>query len=205
MSDRYTNIKNNTSNIIFNNKALAQSFFYSQLSAYKKCIELLKTFGQLIHDLGSKQFSIHDNESRVREIINKSIVILYSNLLSTLTVSIRSKQLFNLSSTNVTVPGYIININLQTNEIKQNLSYKINSIRLQLNEENQMNMIKWVQNDDKNLPEMISIIGKKEDLDLQSTINIYKETINLSIDKLKVYELYFINLMNSFNDVLNVN
>ena len=203
MSDHCTNIKNNTTRIIFNNKALAQSFFYSQLSAYKKCIELLKTFGQLIQDLGEKQFSIHDNESRVREIINKSIVILYSNLLSTLTVSIRSKQLFNISLTSETEPGYIININIQNNDTNQKLSYKINSIRLQINEENDMNMIKWIQNDDNDLPEMISIIGKKEDSDLQSTISTYRETINLTIDKLKVYELSFINLMNNFNDVLS--
>lgn len=192
------NIHNNTNIVTFNSKELALSFFQLQLSAYKKCIELLKTFGTLLEDLSTRTFSIHDNESRVREIINNSVSVLYSNLLTTLTTVIRSKQLFNLSITSTTNPGYTVNVNIKSDDIKQNLSYKINSIRLQINTSTSMNMIKWVQNDSCNIPEMVSLIGHKGDLSLEKTIDEYKTTINLTIDKLKVHELSYINLINNF-------
>lgn len=192
-------ICNNIEQITFNDKVSARCFFQLQLDAYKKCIMFLNSFKSLISDLSSKTFSVYNNKDRINEIINVSMSILYGNLISVLTVKYKTKQIFNISTTQFTEPGYKILINYSRGGTKQIMSYKINSIRLQFNEL-ATNMIKIVHNNTCNIPESVIFIGKRlDENDTDSMLDEYSQSINLAIDKLKVHEYTFICLLNNFN------
>jgi hypothetical protein len=195
-------ICNNTDHVIFNDKGNTRCFFQLQLDTYQKCIKLLNTFKNLLQDLISKQFSVHDNDSRIKEIVNVSLSILYGNLVTLLTTKYKSRQLFNLSINKDTIPGYKLITNYSNCGVCQTMSYKINSIRLQFNEST-INMIKIVHNNMYNLPESIIFIGKKvnNDISVDALLVDYLLTLDLAIDKLKVHEYTFICLLNSFNSI----
>ena len=197
--DHYTSkICNNECTVMFCDGESLLSFLSLQRCAYKKCIDLLRTFGTLLEDLKTRMFSKYDNDASIKAIINRSIIVLYSNLLVALTTSYKRKQLFNLSITSSTIPGYKLVARNRQRDCVQNISYKINSFRLQLNTDLDLNMIKWVHNDNCNLPEHILFIGKLRTY--ECTIDILNEyilSVNLAIDKLKIYELVYIALIKS--------
>jgi len=196
-------ICNNDIHIQFTNINDINCFFRLQLDAYKKSINLLKSFKIRINELITKQFSLYDNESRVKEIINSSITLLYGNMLTLFATKYRNIQLFNLSINEQSVPGYRVCINYCEQGVCQSFIYKINSLRLQHNNKN-LQMIKIVHNNIYNIPESIILIGEKT-LKMETLNEIlinYIKSIDLAIDKLKVYEYNFINLINNFDGII---
>lgn len=190
-------ICNNHEHIVFNDKDDASCFFHLQLNTYKKCIALLKTFKSIVNDLLLKRFSIIDNDTRVKEIINSSVSILYSNMLSLFMAQYKTNALFNLSVTNKSVKNYKVSVSYSKHKMQQVFSYKINSLRFQINTLDNA-IIKIIHNDMCNIPESVIFIGKKSNDSIDDMLENYKLSIDIAIDKLKVHEYTFTCLLNNF-------
>lgn len=113
-------------------------------------------------------------------------------------------QIFNLSTSSETIPGYSVICDNKSKDVYNTLSYYITSVRLQINRDSSYNMIKIVHNDHNDMPQSIIFIGKKfTDESISKILDTFKTSLILAVDKLKVYELSYICLINNLKEIKN--
>jgi len=198
-----TTINNNKHIVTIKNFDNLIQFFKLQLDTYKQCSSFISSFITLIDNLLEKQFSLYNNTEHIITIINNSISILYNNLIILFTKKYMNHQLFNLSTNSVTCPGYTVHCSTKVKGVSYNLTYFITSLRIQMNSDISYNMIKIVHNDKYNIPQSIILIGKKNINDnVEAILNIYKQSLIITLDKMKIYELSCICLINNLIDII---
>ena len=196
-------INNNKKMCMFKNFDNLIHFFKLQLDTYKQCSTFLSSFITLIDNLLEKQFSLFNNDEHIMTIINNTISILYNNLLILFTKKYLNNQLFNLSTNSITCPGYTINCSTKLKDVQYNLSYFITSMRIQINRDISCHMIKIIHNDHLNIPQSVILIGEKlKNNDIVTMLNKYKSSLIIALDKIKIYELSCICLINNLIDMV---
>jgi hypothetical protein len=161
----------------------------------------LNNFLLLINELGNKIFTLDDNDGYVLELIENSILSLYNNILMIFTSSLHNVQLHNISTTFHCAPGFKIFTKEEYGDVKHNISYFINSFRIQ----HYKGLIKLVFNDINNLPNNIMFIGidlvKRKNDNVCDILNKCKQNVNKTIDKIKIIQMNYIQISNSLQNI----
>ena len=174
-------------------------FIYNLIKAYKKLLTILSEFILLLDDLDKRTFTVNNNDDNSIILLNESIITLHNNIIMLFTSQSHNIQLHNISTTTITMPGYKIYTVEEINNVKQNIHYFINSFRIQ----SYKGLIKMVFNDDNNLPNNIMFIGHKNGIILSDILEECRNSTLLTIDKIKIIQMKYIQWCNGLQNILN--
>lgn len=201
MDTHSVRIKNNKKCNKVSELCAVLKFLYNSEKVHKKLLCLLDNFRVLICDLSKKIFSNVDNFIHVKQIIVNATKVLYNDIIILLTSRSDDIQIYNIATLVQHISGYTLYSRANDKNISYNISYFINSMRIQYRK----NMIKIVYNDKCNMPQDIMFIGTNHAN--YDCVNKLIEKIIFNVDntiiKIRIMDLKHVQMINNLQNILD--
>lgn len=194
-------IKNNKKCIEICELCTVLKFLYNSEKVHKKLLSLLNSFKNLICDLSKKIFSNIDNFTYVKQIIVNATKILYNDIIILLTTRSDDIQIYNIATHAKYISGYTLYSKANDTNVAYNISYFINSIRVQYCK----NIIKIVYNDKCNMPQDIMFIGTNH-MNYNCIDTLIEKiifNINNTMVKIRIIDLKHVQMINNLQNILD--